>query len=46
MFSAKSLFYRSKKMSLKPIEELTFADDFMFGRVMQNPEIYKGLLER
>ena len=30
----------------KPIEELTFADDFMFGRVMQNPEICKGLLER
>ena len=23
----------------KPIEELTFTDDFMFGRVMQNPEI-------
>ncbi|MEE0878301.1 MAG: Rpn family recombination-promoting nuclease/putative transposase [Treponemataceae bacterium] len=33
-------------MPLKPIEELTFADDFMFGRVMQNPEICKGLLER
>ena len=30
----------------KPIEELTFTDDFMFGRVMQNPEICKGLLER
>ena len=23
----------------KPIEELTFTDDFMFGHVMQNPEI-------
>ena len=31
---------------LKPIEELTFTDDFMFGRIMQNPEICKGLLER
>ncbi len=31
---------------MKPIEELTFADDFMFGRVMQNQEICKGLLER
>ena len=30
----------------KPIEELTFTDDFMFGRIMQNPEICKGLLER
>ena len=30
----------------KPIEELTFTDDFMFGRVMQNPEICKGLIER
>ena len=33
-------------MKLKPIEELTFTDDFMFGRVMQNPEICKGFLER
>ena len=31
---------------LKPIEELTFTDDFMFRRVMENPEICKGLLER
>ena len=30
----------------KPIEELTFTDDFLFGRVMQNAEICKGLLER
>ena len=30
----------------KPVEELTFTDDFMFGRVMQNPEICKGFLER
>ena len=30
----------------KPIEELTFTDDFMFGRILQNPEICKGLLER
>ncbi len=33
-------------MKLKPIEELTFTDDFMFGRVMQNAEICKGFLER
>ena len=33
-------------MMIKPIEELTFTDDYMFGRVMQNPEICKGLLER
>ena len=31
---------------IKSIEELTFTDDFLFGRVMQNPEICKGLLER
>ena len=30
----------------KPIEELTFTDDFVFGRIMHNPEICKGLLER
>lgn len=30
----------------KSIDELTFTDDFMFGRVMQNAEICKGLLER
>ena len=33
-------------MKLKPIEELTFTDDFMFGHVMQNAEICKGFLER
>ena len=33
-------------MKLKPIEELTFTDNFLFGRVMQNAEICKGLLER
>lgn len=31
---------------MKPIEELTFTDDFMFGHVMQNKEICTGLLER
>ena len=31
---------------MKPIEELTFTDDYMFGYVMRNPEICKGLLER
>ena len=24
-------------MMIKPIEELTFTDDYMFGRVMQKP---------
>ena len=33
-------------MKFKPIEELTFTDDFLFGRVMQNAEICKGFLER
>ena len=31
---------------MKPIEELTFTDDYMFGYVMRNHEICKGLLER
>lgn len=31
---------------MKPIEELTFTDDYMFGYVMQNKKVCKGLLER
>ena len=31
---------------MKLIEELTFTDDYMFGYVMRNEEICKGLLER
>ena len=45
IFFLQQNFIRMVKM-LKPIEELTFTDDFMFGRIMQNPEICKGLLER
>ena len=30
---------------MKPIEELTFTDDFMFGHIMQNKEICTELLE-
>lgn len=30
----------------KSVDELTFADDFMFGRVMRNKSICKELLER
>ncbi len=33
-------------MYFKPFEELTFSDDFMFGKVMQNPEICAGVIER
>ena len=33
-------------MTFKPIEELTFTDDFMFNAVMKNKEICIGLLER
>ena len=46
----KIIFLRKKLLfgvkMIKSIEELTFTDDFLFGRVMQNPEICKGLLER
>ena len=30
----------------KPVDELTFTDDFMFGTVMKNKRICKGVLER
>ena len=32
--------------SFKPVEDLVFTDDFMFGAVMREPEICKGVLER
>ena len=31
---------------MKPIDELTFTDDYMFGHVLHNPDICKELLER
>ena len=31
---------------IKPFEELTFADDFMFSKVMRNPEICAEVIER
>ena len=30
---------------IKPIEELTIVDDFMFGAVMRDPRLCKPLLE-
>ncbi|MGP1459808.1 MAG: Rpn family recombination-promoting nuclease/putative transposase [Treponema sp.] len=30
----------------KPVEELTFTDDFMFGTIMKNERICRGVLER
>ena len=30
----------------KPVDELTFTDDFMFGTVMKNKAICKGVIER
>jgi len=32
--------------TFKPVEELTFTDDFMFGEVMKNEKICIGVLER
>ena len=40
------LNYQKREKTMKPIEELTFTDDYMFGYMMRNPEICKGLLER
>ena len=34
------------KSFFKPIEELTFTDDFMFGAIMKNQHICRGVLER
>ncbi len=31
---------------IKPVEELKFTDDFMFCRVMQNPDLCRGVIER
>ena len=31
---------------IKPIEELTFVDDFMFGYIMHMPDICKQVLEK
>ena len=42
----KKIIFGRKTLKLKPIEELTFTDDFMFGRIMQNAEICQGFLER
>ena len=35
-----------RNLSFKPVEQLEFTDDYMFGYVMRNPEICKELLER
>ncbi|MGI5172927.1 Rpn family recombination-promoting nuclease/putative transposase [Treponema sp. OMZ 840] len=32
--------------AFKNVDELTFTDDFMFGTIMKNPEICKGVIER
>jgi len=31
---------------MKPIEDLVFTDDYMFGAVLRNEKICKGVLER
>lgn len=35
-----------KAREIKPVDELVFSDDFMFGAIMQDPVICKGVLER
>ncbi len=34
-----------QKNYIKPYEELTFSDDFMFGKTMEDPELCRELLE-
>lgn len=36
----------NEDVRIKPVNDLTFSDDFMFGAVMQNEEICKGVIER
>ena len=31
---------------MKSVDDLTFTDDYMFGAIMQNEEICKGVIER
>lgn len=31
---------------MKPIEQLRFTDDYMFGKVMKNEKICRGVIER
>lgn len=35
-----------REYKIKPVDELEFTDDFMFGTIMQDEEICKGVLER
>ncbi|WP_191014234.1 Rpn family recombination-promoting nuclease/putative transposase [Treponema zioleckii] len=37
---------KATRREIKPVEELVFSDDFMFGAVMMDAEICKGVLER
>ena len=47
-FSCRSLCERrkmSKQRAMKNYEELRFSDDFMFGKVMEDPELCREVLE-
>jgi hypothetical protein len=35
----------NRTYEFKPVNQLVFSDDFMFGAVMQEPDICKGVLE-
>ena len=37
---------RRLRVRFKPVEELTFADDFLFGALMYRREVCKGVIER
>ena len=48
--SAQNLCFKEARMDSLPrhksVEELTFTDDFMFGTIIKNKPICKGVLER
>ena len=46
IFRTKNLLFGEKFMYFKKFEDLTFADHYMFEKVLQNAEICQELLER
>ena len=35
-----------KETTFKPLDKLTFADDYMFAAIMKDPEVCAGVIER
>lgn len=46
MYYSKYMDETTRTYEIKPVDQLVFSDDFMFGAVMREPDICKGVLER